>query len=234
VNDKQAIRERVWRQMERRGVGRFPGAQGRIPNFVSAERAADALAQVKEWKEASVVKANPDAPQLPVRARALKDSKLVYMAVPRLRDPKPFILLDPRKLAGRWRSAASIKGAAQLGRFISVGRMRHVDLVVCGSVAVNSNGARIGKCGGFSDIEFALLTEGGVIDGSTVVATTVHPVQVLDEELPETAHDFRVDLIVTPDGVIRARRTKRPNGIIWAELDEEKKSQIPVLAHRGA
>ena len=68
----------------------------------------------------------------------------------------------------------------------------------------------------------------------TRVATTVHPVQVLDEELPETAHDFRVDLIVTPDGVIRARRTKRPNGIIWAELDEEKKSQIPVLAHRGA
>jgi 5-formyltetrahydrofolate cyclo-ligase len=229
VNDKQAIRERVWRLMERRGVGRFPGAQGRIPNYVGAERAADLLAQLEEWKGALVVKANPDAPQLPVRARALEDSKLLYMAVPRLREVKPFIRLDPRQVAGRWRSAASIKGAAELGHPVSVGRMHHVDLVVCGSVAVNMKGARIGKGGGFSDIEFALLTEAGLIDRKTVVATTVHPLQLLDEDLPETAHDFRVDLIVTPDDVIRAPGAKRPKGIIWSEMDEEKVAQIPVL-----
>jgi 5-formyltetrahydrofolate cyclo-ligase len=29
--------------------------------------------------------------------------------------------------------------------------------VVCGSVAVNRQGARVGKGGGFSDLEFALL-----------------------------------------------------------------------------
>jgi 5-formyltetrahydrofolate cyclo-ligase len=38
-----------------------------------------------EWPAARVVKANPDAPQLPVRRRALADGKVVYMAVPRLR-----------------------------------------------------------------------------------------------------------------------------------------------------
>jgi 5-formyltetrahydrofolate cyclo-ligase len=92
--------------------------------------------------------------------------------------------------------------------------------------------ARIGKGGGYSDIEFALLTEAGLIDRRTVVATTLHPVQVLDEDLPETAHDFRVDLIVTPDDVIRVRRSKRPKGIIWTDLDEEKEAQIPVLMHR--
>ena len=45
-----------------------------------------------------MLKANPDAPQLPVRARALADSKLLYMAVPRLADPLPFYLLVPRNL----------------------------------------------------------------------------------------------------------------------------------------
>jgi 5-formyltetrahydrofolate cyclo-ligase len=74
-----------------------------------------------------------------------------------------------------------------------------VDLVVCGSVAVNRKGARIGKGGGFSDLEVAFLAEAGVIRPDTVLATTVHPLQVADEPLPETIHDFRVDLIVTPD-----------------------------------
>ena len=38
-----------------------------------------------------------------------------------------------------------------------------------------------------------------------MIATTVHDLQVLDEDLPEQAHDFRVDLIVTPDRIIWSR-----------------------------
>ncbi|HCO02132.1 MAG TPA: 5-formyltetrahydrofolate cyclo-ligase, partial [Actinobacteria bacterium] len=63
----------------------------------------------------------------------------------------------------------------------------------------------------------------------TVIATTVHPLQLVDESLPETAHDFRVDLIVTPDEVVRASGSKRPPGIIWTDLAEEKIAAIPVL-----
>ena len=103
---------------------------------------------------------------------------------------------------------------------------------MCGSVAVDRRGARLGKGGGFSDLEFALLTEAGSIDRRTLVVTTVHPLQVLDEPLPETRHDFRVDLIVTPDQVIHVRRTRRsrPPGIIWEDLDETKIAEVPVLA----
>jgi 5-formyltetrahydrofolate cyclo-ligase len=43
-------------------------------------------------------------------------------------------------------------------------------------------GVRVGTGGGYSDLEFALLSESGSIDARTVVVTTVHPVQVLDEE----------------------------------------------------
>ena len=62
--------------------------------------------------------------------------------------------------------------------------MPPVDLVVCGSVAVNREGARVGKGGGFSDLEFALLVEAGLIGDATVLATTVHPLQVLDGPCP--------------------------------------------------
>jgi len=228
---KQAIRERVWDLLERNGVARFPGARGRIPNFAGAEAAAERLAGLPGWKRAGAVKANPDAPQLPVRARALAEGKLVYMAVPRLTEPKPFIVLDPNRLRVSPRRAVSIRGAAAAGRKVSIDEMRPVDLVVSGTVAVNRKGVgvRVGKGGGFSDLEFALLVEAGLIGKQTLLVTTVHPLQVLDEELPETDHDFRVGRIVTPDEVIVCRRGRRPPGVLWEHLDEEKISAVPVL-----
>lgn len=226
---KQQVRDRVWSLLERRKAARFPGAAGRIPNFIGAERAAERLAQLGEWKRARTVKANPDSPQLPVRARALADGKILFMAVPRLAERKPFIRIDPGRIEGSPRRAASIKGASSAGRAVAVSEMPHVDLIVCGTVAVNRKGVRVGKGGGYSDIELALLTEAGLVDDDTVIATTVHPLQVVDEDLPETGHDFRVDLVVTPDGVIRSRRRRHPPGIVWDDLDEEKISSIPSL-----
>jgi 5-formyltetrahydrofolate cyclo-ligase len=64
-----------------------------------------------------------------------------------------------------------------------------------------------------------------------VIATTVHELQLLDEDLPETEHDFRVDVIVTPTATVRARRRRRPPGVLWEHLDAEKRAAIPVL-HR--
>jgi 5-formyltetrahydrofolate cyclo-ligase len=176
-----------------------------------------------------VLKANPDMPQLEVRARALAEGKLVYMAVPRLADERPFILLDPDHLGIPARRAASIAGSARAGRRIGVTELQPVDLVVCGSVAVNREGARVGKGGGFSDLEFALLVEAGVVGEDTVLATTVHPLQVLAEPLPETPHDFRLDLIVTGEQVITCPRTARPAGILWEHLDAAKIAAIPAL-----
>ncbi len=81
-------------------VARFPGAEGRIPNFTGAEAAALRLRELGR-QAARTVKANPDSPQLPVRQRALEDGKTVYMAVPRLAAAEPFFALDPDHLAGR-------------------------------------------------------------------------------------------------------------------------------------
>ena len=228
VDDKQQVRDVVWERM-RQGAFRFPGPVGRIPHFPGAERAAERLAETDEWRAAATIKCNPDSPQLPIRTRALADGKRLYMAVPKLAEPRPFVLIDPRRLEVPPRAAASIKGAMEHGRPVTIGQMSRIDLVVCGTVAVGRSGARVGKGGGYSDLEFALLTEAGLVDEATVIATTVHPLQFLDEPPPETAHDFRVDLIVTPDEVVRPGRSKRPPGIIWTDLAEEKIAAIPVL-----
>jgi 5-formyltetrahydrofolate cyclo-ligase len=153
------------------------------------------------------------------------------MAVPKLAEEKPFLELDPARLKTKPRGAASIKGAAQHGKPVRVKDMENIDLVVCGTVATNRKGIRVGKGGGYSDLEFALLTEVGLVTKDTTLATTVHALQVLDEELPETDHDFRLHRIATPEEILRTGRyARRPRGILWEELDEAKISSIPVLA----
>ena len=82
-------------------------------------------------------------------------------------------------------------------------------------------------------LEFALLVEAGLIGTDTVVATTVHPLQVLEEPLPETDHDFRLDVIVAGEEVITCRRARRPKGILWEHLDPAKIAAIPALAARA-
>jgi 5-formyltetrahydrofolate cyclo-ligase len=235
MRSKDQVRRAVWKAMDREGVSRFPGAEGRIPNFAGAKLAAEKLAGHRTWKRAHVIKANPDSPQTHARRRALEEGKTLVMAVPRLRDKHPFRLLDPRELsAEQVREAATIKGALRHGRVVADDELPDIDLVLCGSVAVNLNGARIGKGGGFSDIEFGLLIEAGKIDEHTAVATTVHPIQILRENLPVIAHDLPVDVIATPRAVIDVERAyDRPRGILWDHLQPPQIHEIPILERMG-
>ena len=231
---KEMVREIVWNQLERHeAVTMPPGAHGRIPNFIGADRAALRLATLQEWHTARTVKANPDKAQIGVRLRALADGKRLYMAVPRLARNRPFVLLDPKELQGHLEDAATHEGATAMGRPVAIAEMELIDLVVCGSVAVNRQGARVGKGGGFSDIEVALLVEAGLLAESTSLVTTVHQLQVVEESLPETDHDFRLDWIVTPSDVIRAEGFRQLPRLRWDHLDEGKIASIPELAHRA-
>jgi 5-formyltetrahydrofolate cyclo-ligase len=229
---KQALRERVWDLLDQRGAVQPPGAAGHIPSFVGADQAAERLGALPAWQNAQVIKANPDRAQLPARLLALQAGKLLYMAVPNLATLQPFYLLDPFALTVPFEQAATSHRAAQAAERVSVEAMRPVDLIVCGSVAVNRQGARIGKGAGYSDIEVALLTEAGLISERTVIATTVHNLQVLDEPLPETEHDFSVDLIATPTEIISCDRRRRPAGLYWDHLSQDKIATIPALAAR--
>jgi hypothetical protein len=118
--------------------------------------------------------------------------------------------------------AVEKSGAKQYARRVGVQQMRPIDMVICGSVAVNRSGARIGKGAGYSDLEVALLIEAGLVAESTVIVAPVHALQGIDDQIPETLHDFSVDLIVTPNEVIRCSNPRRPTGVIWSDLSEDQ------------
>jgi 5-formyltetrahydrofolate cyclo-ligase len=237
LDAKRALRVEAWDALADAGASRFPGAHGRIPNFVGSEAAADRLRASEAWRSAATVKANPDSPQWPVRQRAVQDGLLLYMAVPRLAQPEPFLAVDAALLEVSPRAATSIKGAAAHGRPVAIEGLSPVDLVVVGCVAVDRSGARLGKGGGFADLEFAVAAAAGLVSDETIVVTTVHPAQIVDEgRIPMTEHDVPLDLIVTPDEVITCeRRWPRPDRIRWQDLTSEKIAAIPILKRlRGA
>lgn len=147
-DSKQLVREQVWARLEEASVVQA-GVRGHIPDFTGSAAAADLLAGLEVWHAARVVKVVPDRAQYPVRVRALQEEKLVYMAVPRLTEAKPFYCLDPRMLDLDPETAGERETAARVAPLVSVDAMQPVDLIVCGSVAVHKSGARLGKGSGF-------------------------------------------------------------------------------------
>ncbi|MEM2767678.1 MAG: 5-formyltetrahydrofolate cyclo-ligase [Candidatus Bathyarchaeia archaeon] len=182
--------------MEKSKVATFPlPCRGRIPNFIGAEAAAEKLRQLEEWKKAKVVFVSPDSPQQKVRENALKDGKTLIMASPRLKSG--FILIDADRVKGKERWASTIKGAFKNG--VKVQDFPKPDLIVEGSVAVDLQGHRLGKGGGYGDMEIEILNKKF---GDIPTATTVHDIQVV-EKVPFEEKDRKVSIIVTPTRVIR-------------------------------
>ena len=228
---KDDLRERIWDHLETEGIARFPfPPHGRIPNFANASDAADRLAETDVWQAADTLKCNPDAPQLPVRRQALREGKTLYMAVPRLSEPKPFLRLAPKEVDDI-DDATTVSGSAKHGVPVDPEAMPQIDLIVAGSVAVDAAGNRVGKGEGFSDLEFAVLRGFDRVDDDTTVATTVHDIQVVgDSDIEPDRHDVPLDLIVTPTRTVETEATAaRPAGLHWDDLAGEKIEEIPVL-----
>ena len=227
---KDDVREMVWSAMEAAGAAHTKKLHDKIPHFRGFEEAAARVFGLPVWQDARVVKGNPDKAQRPLRRQALAEGKVVYMAVPRLKQEQCFVELDPSVLGASPEEASTISGAFRHGRPVWVEEMRPVDLVISGSVAVNRLGARVGKGGGFADLEYGLAIAAGIVSPQTPVVTTVHPMQVLDEELPYTHHDVFVDYVATTEEVVKCNGDMpRPSGIYWEDLTPAKIRQIPLL-----
>jgi 5-formyltetrahydrofolate cyclo-ligase len=226
---KDEIRRKIWRLLEEKGAARFPKPiRGRIPNFVGAETAAGRMTSRREFEDAEVMKVNPDAPQIPVRRLALAKGKLLIMPTPRLK--KGFMLLDPHRIPlGALRKASTLRGAFKYGRICTLSELPEVDLIVAGSVAVSRDGVRIGKGGGYSEIEYGILRELRLVNERTPIFTSVHDLQIIDRA-PREAHDLTVDIIFTPRMTWEIeRKHPRPKGILWRRLTETQLREMPIL-----
>lgn len=224
---KQKIREHIWNLLETRNIAKFPRpVYNRIPNFQGAEEAAEKLFKTNIWFKSSAVKVNPDSPQRIIRYRALIEGKVVVMASPRLKQG--FILLDPVTIPyNKYSYASTITGAFKYGKLVSLKQIPKIDLVVTGCVAVDLKGNRIGKGGGYGELEYAILRELDLINNNTPVATTVHDLQIIDS-VPREEYDLAVDIIATPTKLYHIEpRPSKPRGIFWDKLGD--KAELSVI-----
>ncbi|CAK0818239.1 unnamed protein product [Prorocentrum cordatum] len=236
---KWEVRKQVWNYLEDNDLADFPRpVHHRIPNFKGSREAGQRLATLPEFKDATVVKVNPDTPQKSVRVAALEAGKVLYVPQPRLRTGFFSRLMPGTVPPEKFNFAATPGGMKQLAEPLGLDDRTKIDIVVVGSSAVNPvNGARIGKGEGFAELEYGMLRALGCIDENTPVITSVHDSQVISEKMPPEGkgmmkHDVPVDIIVTPTRVIRVptqTRFPKPEGIYWDLLSREKLSKIRVL-----
>lgn len=231
---KDAVRERIWQKLEHDTIGIGP-VTSRIPNFVGADLAADKLATLPAYRDADVVKVNPDPAQAWVRLDALQRGKVVYTPVPELVLGMPFVELDPQLLADRgirFEAVMFSEAFVEVGRHVDFDEIPHIDIAVVGSVAITKAGARIGKGGGFADLELGVFHELGIVDDATTVATTVHDVQVVDDDQVDMlAHDTPLDVIATPTELyLTQTRYPVPAGVDWSSVRADQFADIPFLS----
>jgi 5-formyltetrahydrofolate cyclo-ligase family len=104
----------------------------------------------RTWKSAAAIKVNPDSPQRPLRAEALRRGITVFVPTPRLRGG--FKKLDPRRIPpDKIEAAASLSRGDRWSEEVALADMPGLDALVCGSVAVTRDGRRCGKGEGYSD-----------------------------------------------------------------------------------
>lgn len=223
---KEAVRITIWNRLKKADIARPPfPIEGRIPNFVGADHAAQRVVQLPMFDQWQLVFCNPDSPQRPVRQKLLQLGKRVVMASPRLRSG--FLLLDPEKLsADKMYQASTIRGAFMLGKQIDE-PPEPIDAKILGSVAVDSFGGRIGKGGGYSDLEYCILAELGLITEKTPTITTVHDLQIISKKLIMTPQDVPLDIIVTPNRHFHTQTTYlRPTRIEWSLVSPKRREEI--------
>ena len=195
-DQKKKLRERIWKLLEEKGVARFPlPLKDRIPNFEGSDKAAELVITLPEWKKAKIVFSNPDFAQQKVRELVLKEGKILIMATPRLKEG--YLKIDPKNVKGIGEKASTIAGAFKCGEKIK--DLPKPDLIITGCVAVDENGWRLGKGGGYGDKEITRLTKEF---GKIPVITTVHDLQIIDK-VPHGDFDTKVDYIITPNKIIK-------------------------------
>ena len=230
---KDVLREEIWGLLKQQGASP-KDPFGHIPDFYGSDRAAELLAALPIWQQARVVKSNPDAAQGPVRLRALRDGKILYMAVPRLVDARCFVELIGADLTARGIPLEQVtywQGALEHGRLVLFDEMQPIDLVLTGCVAVTRSGGRTGKGAGFADLELGMLRQFKLLRPGAPIVTTVHPLQVVDDvRVPMLRHDSALDWIITTDEVIETHTPyPQPAGIDWDAVQPDQYEAIPAL-----
>ncbi|ADC46585.1 5-formyltetrahydrofolate cyclo-ligase [Methanobrevibacter ruminantium M1] len=197
--EKDKVRKSIYDNLFNNGFSNRPnGDYGKIPDFKGSDIAAELLSKTEEWKSSITIFSSPDAAQTPVRYLALKDNKNLIMASPNLTHG--YLFLEGQNIK-EIEEASTKEGAFKHCSKKDISNI-NVDLVVEGSVGVDRMGHRIGKGKGFADMEIEDLKKRNIINNTTPIATTIHPLQLVNH-IPTESHDQRINMIVTTREIIR-------------------------------
>ncbi|WP_456327725.1 5-formyltetrahydrofolate cyclo-ligase [Archaeoglobus sp.] len=190
---KREVREYVWRAIK--PYSKFPPPYGRIPNFTGAEEACEKLRELEEYRNARFIFSAPDSPLRRAREIVLEDGKKLLVVKPKMTG---FLLVERGK-------AGTIKEMIRYGKEVDLNDLNiHVDIFLQGCVAVDKKGNRIGKGSGFGDREYAILKEKGLISDKTLYVVVAHPIQIFEDlSYLMDEHDVKVDVIITPDKIVK-------------------------------
>ena len=132
------------------------------------------------------------------------------------------------------RYAATLDGFDRFARPVSLEELRRgrpFSLLVTGGSAVSSNGVRFGKGHGYFDFEWAVLSELGLTDKSSVVADVVHDCQFVNEVMPAERHDVAVDWVITPTRSLHIDQSSRPRGqVFWEMIPGTEFEQLGIVS----
>lgn len=197
--EKDKVRKSIYDNLFNNGFSNRPnGDYGKIPDFKGSDIAAELLSKTEEWKSSITIFSSPDAAQTPVRYLALKDNKNLIMASPNLTHG--YLFLEGQNIK-EIEEASTKEGAFKHCSKKDISNI-NVDLVVEGSVGVDRMGHRIGKGKGFADREIEDLKKRNIINNTTPIATTIHPLQLVNH-IPTESHDQRINMVVTTREIIR-------------------------------
>lgn len=230
-----AHRERIWENLATvaRPDSRFHwDFSSFIPDFEGSELCAERVRELTAYQAGGMVFITPDNSTEALRAQVMADHRPILMTTYGI--GRGFLLLDSTAVpAADRRYAATLDGMDRYARPVTLAELRTVpaiSLLVTGGSAVSANGVRFGKGHGYFDLEWALLSEIGIVDTNSQVADIVHDCQVVDEILVGEDHDVAVDWIITPTRTTGVPDCGRMIGHVrWNLLDGSPLADIPPI-----
>jgi len=236
---QQDVREGVWEQLIKvaKPDSRFHFDFGEfIPDYEGSEQALGRLLSMKIYSMARFIFVTPDNNLEGLRARTIQYGKVLLTTTYAIK--RGFVVLCHETVRqGKEDFASLLDGQEKLGRPVSLSEIRELvdrlgvlDFFITGASVINLQGIRFGKGHGYADLEWAMLSEIGAVDESTIVVAFVHDCQVEDMPLTTSIFDTAVDMIVTPTRVIHVEKPLKPTvGVVWEKLDEKLFKTIPPL-----
>jgi len=228
-------RERIWTELAKvaRPDSRFHwDFSSFIADFEGSDECARRIRSLDSYRMGGAVFITPDNSTEALRAQVIADGRPVLMTTYGI--VRGFLALDAGSVkAGQEAYAATLDGMDRHARPVTLAQISPwgpLRLLVTGGSAVSTNGVRFGKGHGFFDLEWAILSEIGVVDDDTEIACVVHDCQVVDESLSGEDHDVPVDWIITPTRSIHVDAPgRRPGRVRWEMLEGSQLGGVPPL-----